>query len=224
MTALSLVHSVRAAREGANPGGIRPPLLVLMHGVGGNEQQMAQLMPLFDPRFIVLSVRSSIALGPNAFAWFHVTFTPNGPAIDAAEAERGWSAIASFIDEAVAEYQADPGRVFVAGFSQGGIMSLAALLTSPARIAGAVCMSGRLLPEVLPKMASPDELQDKPLLIIHGAADDKLGIHFARSARDQLARTPIALTYREMPMAHTMTRESLGVVTEWLTQRLNRHQ
>ena len=221
MSALSLVHVVRPPAPVANTDGERPPLLILLHGVGANEQQMAQLAPAFDPRFVVVSVRSPLVLGPKAFGWFHVTFTPQGPVIVAEEAESGWKLLARFIDEAVAEYGADPKRVYLAGFSQGGIMALATLLTAPGKVAGAVSMSGRLLPEVLPHAAANDALRDKPLLIVHGTADDKLGIHLARWAREQLERFPLDLTYRELPIGHAITEESLAVVTSWLDGALS---
>lgn len=221
MTRLSLVHEVRPAAPGANAPGERPPLLVLLHGVGANEQQMMQLAPSFDPRFIVLSVRSPLVLGPNAFGWFHVTFTANGPKIAADEAAAGWKQVTQFVDEAVAAFDADPARVFVAGFSQGGIMALTTMLASPQKLAGAISMSGRLLPEVLPHAAPPDALRDKPVLIVHGTADEKLGIQLARWAREQLERLPVALTYRELPMGHTITPQSLAVVTTWLSTLLD---
>lgn len=219
---LSLVHVVRAPAPGANGEGERPPLLILLHGVGANERQMAALAPAFDPRFVVVSARSPIVLGPNAFGWFHVSFTPQGPMIDAAEAEAGWKLLTRFVDEAVAAYGADPARVYVGGFSQGAILSLAALLTAPQKIAGAVAMSGRLLPEVLPHAAAPDLLREKRVLIVHGEADEKLVVHLARWARERLAAFPLDLTYRELPMGHTITEESLALVTAWLSSTLDR--
>lgn len=221
MTALSLVHVVRSPEPGANTEGERPPLLVLMHGVGSNERSMAQLAPAFDPRLIVVTVRSPLTLGPNAFGWFHVSFSAQGPVIVAEEAEAGWKLLAKFIDEAVAAYGADPARVYVGGFSQGAIMALATLVTVPEKVAGAFAMSGRLLPEVLPHAAGEDALRGKPALIVHGTADDKLGVHLARWARAQLSRFPLALEYRELPMGHTITDESLGVVTAWLSSALD---
>lgn len=221
MSALSLVHVVRLPAPGANAEGVRPPLLIVMHGVGSNERSMAEYAPAFDPRFIVVTVRSPITLAPNAFGWFHVTFSAQGPVIVAAEAEAGWKLLAKFIDEAVVAYGADPARVYLGGFSQGAIMALATLLTAPDKVAGAFAMSGRLLPEVLPHAAAEHALRGKPALIVHGTADDKLGIHLARSARAQLSRFPLALEYRELPMGHTITSESLAAVTAWLSAALD---
>ncbi|GLC24263.1 alpha/beta hydrolase [Roseisolibacter agri] len=217
--ALSLVHLVRPPVTPPAPGE-RAPLLVLLHGVGGNEEAMLAIAPAMDPRFLIVSARGPHVMGPRAFGWFHVTFTPQGPAIAADEAAASWAAIARFVDEAVAAYEADPGRVHLAGFSQGAIMGLATLLTAPERVAGVVAMSGRLLPEVLPHAAPDAALDGKAVLIVHGVDDQKLGVHYARGARETLARFPLRLDYRELPMGHAMTSESVAEVARWLSARL----
>lgn len=76
------------------------------------------------------------------------------------------------------------------------------------------------MPEVLPHAASAAALRKKPALIVHGTGDEKLGIHLARWAREQLASFPLDLTYRELAIGHAITAESLEVVTSWLTQAL----
>jgi len=218
---IGLPHVVREPTAGADRDGRRPPLLILLHGVGSNETSMARLAPALDARFLILSVRSPIELGPNAYGWFHVAFTPQGSKIVVDEAVAGWQRIARLIDDAVRAYDADPARVYLAGFSQGAIMSLATLLTAPEKVAGVAAMSGRLLPEVLPYAAPPEALAGKPVLILHGTQDDKLGIHLARSARETLARFPLDLTYRELPIGHLVSQESLAEVSAWLTSRLD---
>ena len=51
--------------------------------------------------------------------------------------------------------------------------------------------------------------------------DQKLGIQLARWAREQLAEFPLAVDYRELPMGHGITAESLAVVTSWLSGLLD---
>lgn len=220
LTTLSLHHVVREPR----PLVPRPPLLLLLHGVGSNERSMARIADRFDARFLVLSVRSPLVFGPDAFGWFHVTFTDDGPRIVREEAEAGWRWIARFVDEVVTAYAADRERVYLAGFSQGAIMSLATLLTAPGRVAGVAMLSGRLLPEVLPHAAPRETLRDKPVLMLHGVNDEKLGIHLARWARDRLATMPLALDYRELAIGHRISAESVGLASDWLTARLDERE
>jgi phospholipase/carboxylesterase len=194
--------------------------LILLHGIGNNELSMAAVADDFDDRFIVLSVRSPIQLSELGYGWFHVKLTP-APIANAEEAEAGWKHIARFIDEAVAEYDADPGRVYLAGFSQGGIMTLATLLTAPEKVAGGVSMSGRLLVESLAQAAPPERLRDKRVLVIHGTADERLGIDYAHRALEGLRQLALNVDYEELDIPHKMTEESVRLASAWLTRRLN---
>jgi phospholipase/carboxylesterase len=143
MKELSLVHLVRPPMTGANADGVKPPLLIFLHGVGSNERDMFSLARSFDPRFVVVAARSPITLGPDSYGWFRVQFTDRGPVIDGAEAKQGWELLSRFIDEAVDAYGAAATRVFVGGFSQGGIMSINAMLTVPEKVVAAVDMASR---------------------------------------------------------------------------------
>jgi phospholipase/carboxylesterase len=215
---LSLVTRLRPPGEATAE---RPPLLILFHGVGSNELAMASIAPAFPERFAVLSVRGPLELRPFSFAWLRVTFTDDGPRIDADEARRSWQRAGLFVDEAVAAIGADPDHVFLAGFSQGGILALMTILTAPTRIAGAVCMSGRLPPEVLPHVAAPERLRGKAVAIVHGTHDETLEVEYGRSAAATLAELGLDTVYREFDMGHTTTAESLAFVSSWLTERLH---
>jgi phospholipase/carboxylesterase len=217
--ALSLVHRVRAPGVGADPAA-RAPLLVLLHGVGSNELAMASLAGSFDPRFLVISARAPIAVAPFAFGWLHETFAPEGPLIDPAEGVAAAATVTRFIDEAVDAYQADAARVFVAGFSQGGIVALATMLIAPEKVAGVVCMSGRLPPEILPHAAPQDRLRNKPALVVHGRTDGTLGMAYGRTAHETLASHGLEVEFRDFDMDHTTTDESVSAVSVWLTRRL----
>ena len=48
-------------------------LLVLMHGVGSNEQDLFGLAPYVPENFHVLSLRAPYAMGPSAYGWFEFT-------------------------------------------------------------------------------------------------------------------------------------------------------
>jgi phospholipase/carboxylesterase len=219
---LSLVHRVRRPTRSAGSDGARPPLLVLLHGIASNELAMAALSDAFDPRFVVVSPRAPIELEPFAFAWFPMAFTPEGPRIDGGDLERAWTMLPGFLDEAVAAYDIDPDQVYVAGFSQGGMLALSTMLTSPERLAGVVCMSGHLPGEVLPHVVDAERRSGKPVLIVHGTRDETLPVTLGRSARDVATGLGLSVDYVELDLPHTTTDESLAIVSAWLRARLDR--
>jgi phospholipase/carboxylesterase len=57
-------------------------------------------------------------------------------------------------------------------------------------------------------------------LVVHGTRDQTLPIANGRASRDLLQGLPVDLTYREYPIAHEVSAESLADVAAWLSARL----
>jgi phospholipase/carboxylesterase len=216
---LSLVHLVR---EPSVRTEAPPPLLLLLHGVGSYEGDLMALAPYLDGRFFVVSARAPITLGPGSYAWYHVNFSGDDRIVqDPEEGMRSRELILRFVQECVEAYALDPSQVYLMGFSQGAIMSLATVLHQPERFAGLVAMSGRVVPDLVRDMAPPERLAGLPVLVIHGTRDEVLPIHNGRGIRSMLEKLPVNLTYHEYDMAHQITGESLEEVTSWLAARLD---
>jgi len=217
-SALPLIHLTRPPTV---PVSGPPPLLLLLHGVGSHEGDLMGLAPYLDGRFFLVSPRAPLTFAPGMYGWFEVQLDPDHPVINPAQAETSREMLVRFIGDVHAAYGTDPRRVYLMGFSQGAIMSLSVLLTRPELLAGVVAMSGRILPEVLPRVAPPEALRGIPVLVVHGVADPILPIHHGRATRDRLALLPLDLTYREYAMGHQVSEESLADVAAWLRRRLD---
>ena len=213
---LSLTHLVSRPQQA---GAGAPPLLILLHGVGSNEHDLFGLAPYLDPRFLIVSARAPYVIMAGAYAWFEIGWTATGIVIDPQQAEASRKLIVQFIQEAVAAYGTNPAHVYLLGFSQGAIMSAAVALTRPDLVAGAVLMSGRVRREQLPPLDA-EQLVNKPFLVVHGTADTVLPIENGRASRDFLASLPVELTYKEYPIGHEVSAESLADVVTWLSARL----
>jgi len=215
---LSLTHLTRGP---VAAGPTAPPLLLLLHGVGSNEEDLFSLAPYLDERFLVVSARAPFALDYGGYGWFRIEFTPGGMSADVEQAKKSLAMLPAFVDELIGAYGADRRRVYLAGFSQGAMMSLALTLTRPEKIAGVAAMSGRLPRQVLELEPDAEALAGKPFLVTHGLYDPVLPVENGRAARDYLSRLPVDLTYREYPMQHEVSAESLRDVTRWLTKTLD---
>jgi phospholipase/carboxylesterase len=215
-----LAHRVRPAQ----PGQAKPPCLLLLHGVGATETGFVELARKMDPRLVVIPVRAPLVLAPMSFAWFQVRFTPSGPAIEAAQAEQSRTRLIEFIHQLPGLYGVDPERIWIAGFSQGGIMSASVGLTAPESVAGFGVLSGRILPEVLPLAARGPALAAVQAFVSHGVHDQKLGIHFAHRARDVLAALGVPVAYHEYPAGHTLDQAMVEDFQQWLARQINDHE
>ena len=216
---LSLVHLVREPSirtEG------KPPLLLLLHGVGSYEGDLMSLAPYLDGRFFVVSARAPLTLDRGSYAWYNVIFSGDDRIIqDPREGMESRDLLLRFVDECVESYGLDTHRVYLMGFSQGAIMSLALALSRPERFAGIVAMSGRIVPDLIADAALPEKLEGLPILVVHGTRDEVLPIENGRGIRSALETLPVRLTYREYDMGHQITSASLEEVTNWLTARLD---
>jgi len=211
-----LTYRLRPAPEGQGAA----PCLVLLHGIGANELGFIELAQKIDPRLTVVLARGPLEFGPMQFGWFQVRFTQDGPAINPAQAEDARRKLLDFIARLPQLHKVDPARVWIAGFSQGGIMSASVGLTAPQQVAGFGILSGRILPEVLPLVQPGPALQKVKAFVSHGVLDDKLGIHFGRNASQVLESYQVPLDYREYQAGHALTMAMVTDFQQWLAAQI----
>lgn len=163
-------------------------LLVLLHGVGGQESQLASLGARVDADTLVVLPRAPRSVGADMYGWFRVSFTSAGPQIVPEEAEESRLKLIEFIGQLQQRHGIAPSRTVVAGFSQGGILSASVALSAPQAVAGFGLLCGRILPELEPALAPPGALATLEGLIIHGRRDEKLPVAWAERADAWLQR------------------------------------
>ncbi|SFC12641.1 phospholipase/carboxylesterase [Polaromonas sp. OV174] len=212
MLNLSLSHLHRPA----DPAVTQPWLLVLMHGVGSNEQDLFGLAAHVPAHFHVLSLRAPNVMGPGAYAWFQFSVTAAGRVINEAQEVASRTQVAQVVAAAAQQLGVPAERVVVGGFSQGGIMSLSLLLTQPALLQATMVMHSRLLEQVLPLIAPAAALQGKHLWVSHGTVDAVIPLAHAHAIRSAVQELPITLRYSEFHNAHEITRDELAQAMQWL--------
>lgn len=214
---LPLAHRIRSPSSGSTKNS---SCLILLHGVGANELGFVELAARLDSRLTVILVRSPIEFGLMQFGFFQVSFTPSGPVINAEQAEHSRGLLANFIEKLPGVYGVAPQNIWMAGFSQGGILSASVGLTRPDLIRGFGILSGRILPEISPKISSPHKLEKLHAFVSHGINDSKLELGFARRSRELLNRGNMELTYREYLAGHEFSSEMQNDFCRWITEEL----
>jgi phospholipase/carboxylesterase len=209
VAAQPLIVAHQAPRKPA-PG--KPPLLVLLHGFGANEQDLLPMAARLDPRLAVASIRGPYEIRPGSYSWM------NGNTAD--ELDNARKVIIECIDQVADSMGADRSRVYLAGFSQGAMLTLAIALTEPEKIAGAAVLSGRLVAAVRDNHATPERLRGFPILVTHGTDDQQIPVRSAREIRQALKPMGVALEYREFESGHYISDFNVGVLDQWLKRQL----
>jgi phospholipase/carboxylesterase len=177
-------------------------LLVLLHGRGADEYDLASLFDVLDPerRLLGVTPRGPLSLPPGGAHWYAVheigypdprTFLPT------------YTLASQWLDDLGADTGIAPEKTVLGGFSQGAVMTYAlGLGRGRARPAALVAFSG-FIPTVDGWEAdlSPPL---PPVAIGHGTYDPVIGVQWGRRARDTLEAAGADVVYRESPLPHAI--------------------
>ena len=213
---MPLFHLDRAAS--GEPEG----LLVLHHGRGTDETDLARLADFLDPerRLRVVTPRAPLQLpGSPGYHWYLVPRVgyPDPESFEAARA-----ALAELHDSLWEESGVGPERTVLGGFSMGAVMSYATGLSAerPAP-AGILAFSG-FVPTVEGWEPSLADRTDTRVFVSHGRRDPVIGIEFAERAKGLIEAGGLDLTYRESDLGHQIDPAHLRDAGAWLGEVLPR--
>jgi phospholipase/carboxylesterase len=203
------------------PIAAKPGLVLLLHGVGSNEEDLFRFTESLPKGFVIVSARAPYTIAPGKYAWYELSHSAGKPVVNLEQAEKSRLVINTFISQLIDRYSIDPKKVFLGGFSQGGILSYSVGLTFPHKLAGIFILSSRLLPEIKSLIKSKEELQHLELFIAHGNDDQVLPIKYASDAITYLQSFTDKIAYHEYDMAHTITEQELADLGNWLLTKTN---
>jgi phospholipase/carboxylesterase len=214
---LSLHHllqfPVSVESQGTNP--LYPTILTL-HGRGSNERDLIGLASHLPNELLWVSPRGSHKLGIDSYEWYRVRVIGRP---DPDQVLSALETIDHFIDEILSAYPIDPHKLFLLGFSQGSLLSMCYALEHPSRVAGVIAQSG-YVPSHINLEIKADDLRNKPFILTHGQQDTLIPVEWGRASRDLLQKLGIYLSYYEFQMGHTVSMDSLEVISEWLENQL----
>lgn len=194
----------------------KPPVLILLHGVGSNEQDLFSFADRIQGEYLVLSLRAPNTLGQGSYAWYQVDFSTGRPVFNKEQEEQSRAMLIHFIEQLGTKRRFDAQRVYLCGFSQGAIMAYSVALTRPDLVHGIAAMSGRLLEEVRPVVKRGAELQRLSVLITHGTQDGTLPVSHAREADVYLRSIGSMPTLKTYDAGHTINAAMLAELLKWL--------
>jgi phospholipase/carboxylesterase len=176
--------------------------LVLLHGRGADQHDLAPLLDAFDPARRLLGVlpRGPLHLPPGGAHWYVV---PRVGFPDPSTFAASYAALGELLDGLPEAHGVPADRIVVGGFSQGAVMSLALGLGADRPAPAAVVAMSGFVPQVDGFTPDLEGRPGLPVFISHGTLDPVISVAYAHAARD-LLEGHVALTYRETPVPHTI--------------------
>lgn len=157
--------------ERAAASGNTRQLVVFLHGLGADGQDLLGLAPLFaetlpDAHFIAPNAPQPCDMAPYGYQWFSLREWSRASMLKGAQ--EAAPMLNAFLDAQLARFDLPPSQLLLVGFSQGTMMSLYTALRRKEPVAGIVGYSGALIGG---ELLEAEITARPPVCLIHGTAD-----------------------------------------------------
>jgi phospholipase/carboxylesterase len=193
------------------PEGSTARTLLLLHGTGGNEDDMLPLGRQLDPTAALLSPRGNVL--ENGMPRFFRRLAEG--IFDEEDVVRRAHELAEFVIAASARYQFDLTQMTAVGYSNGANIAAAVLLLEPEVLAGAILLRAMvpLVPPALPDLAH------RRVLLSSGERDPIVPVENAERLAAMLREAGADVSLRIEPAGHALARGDIEAAKQWLANR-----
>lgn len=185
------------------------PLVVWLHSLGADEQQLLRVMPFISLRnYLAVAPRGlavAFADGSRGYGWPQMA-----EALDYAQ-----EAVLAAVDEVRRRYHVAAERIFLCGFADGGTMALRLALSRPGRFAGAASLCGQF-PLWGRPLAALREQRRLTFLLLTGAKSEEFPPEKAARVLRLLHGAGIDVVLRQYPYGDQMHRAMLADLNRWI--------
>jgi phospholipase/carboxylesterase len=206
------------------PNGPRHASVIWLHGLGADGHDFEpvahelNLPPALGVRFVLPHAPKmpvTINGGYVMPAWYDISAPDLGAVPDEPGIRASREALARLVEREIGLGIA-PGRIVLAGFSQGGVIALEAAARLQEQVCGVIALSTYLaLPGSLPAAIRP-----LPVFMGHGAQDPVVPYPLGQASRERLEAKGYAVEWHRYPMQHSVCWDEIMDIREWLLGRL----
>lgn len=199
-----------------------------LHGLGADGHDFEPIVPeLVRPHWPALRfvfphapVRPvTINGGMRMRAWYDITGMDFATRADAAGIEDSVRQV-----EALIAREAGRGvpasRLLLAGFSQGGAITLATGLRRREPLAGLVALSTYLPGGQTAAARREPAAVAQPVFFAHGEGDPVIPIQYGQASAQALEQAGFQVSWHRYPMAHQVCAQEIADLGDWLDRRL----
>jgi len=217
MTELSLEYLVRYPKKNM----VNPPLMIMLHGYGSNEQDLFSFADELPDELLIISAKAPLTLGMGSYAWYSIRFSEDSANFsDISEAKSSLDLIDTFIAEVKKEFKVNTKNIFLLGFSQGTILSTAYALNHPDKVQHVVALSGYVNQQLLHDDFKEYDFSNLDFFVSHGSEDQVIPVIWARKTPEFLDALKIKNSYQEYPVGHGVAPQNFYDLQKWVQERL----
>tara|TARA_X000001036_G_scaffold103142_1_gene96464 strand:- start:172 stop:816 length:645 start_codon:yes stop_codon:yes gene_type:complete len=183
-------------------------VIILLHGYGANMSDLSTLAPAINSsEFIYIfpnaPLEFDIGINVAGYAWFPI--------------ESGdYKESAKLLDETlkIALNGINQNKIFLGGFSQGGMMAIHSGLFSENYYDGIIILSSKLINDEI--KLSKNLPENTKIFISHGIFDTVLSIEEGEKINNQLSSLGFSTSFKKYNIAHEINLEVINDLSEWL--------
>jgi phospholipase/carboxylesterase len=186
------------------------PTILLLHGTGGNEDDLIPLGHMLYPNANLLSPRGKVL--EQGMPRFFRRLAEG--VFDIEDLKFRTHELAKFIYDASLQYSFDLSKTIAVGFSNGANIATSLLLLAPQVIAGTV-----LVRPMVPFIPNPlPDLSEKKIIILSGQYDPIVSKKQAEDLFSLLKSTGAKVSIQWQSSGHEITQNDVHIAKKWLSE------
>ncbi|MGB0834182.1 MAG: alpha/beta hydrolase [Psychrobium sp.] len=211
-----------------NPQSAADAVVIWLHGLGDSGAGFSEVVPVLKLdsdhkiKFIFPNAPEQAVTINNGFvmrSWYDIKTMDLDGRADIPTLEQSEHLIVELIEEQIAA-GIKPSRIVLAGFSQGGVLSLYTALRLKHKLAGVVALSCYLAHNDLPFEGAQGVNKDTPIFSSHGEQDTVVPFAAGKDAAQRLSAANFDVTFSQYPMEHSVCIPQLEKLGRWISDKL----
>ncbi|MEQ9331179.1 dienelactone hydrolase family protein [Thalassobaculum sp.] len=197
-------------RFGPHDGGETTALVVMLHGVGADGNDLIGIAPMWAPllpgvAFVAPNGPEPCDMAPYGYQWFSLQDRRSETML--AGVQSAAPIVNAFIDRELERHGLGPDRLALVGFSQGTMTALYTAPRRPAPVAGVLGYSGALMGAAT---LAAEATARPPVMLVHGTDDQIVPFQAMAAAEQVLSSAGIPVeTFARPGLAHGIDQDGL---------------